>query len=87
MNMVTHLKPSNKKVIRKHIDDLIRIRTEELAVFDRNISKPLRDLIKMMKEVKQGRLPIEAMLHRSEAVSKHLQDFLNAIPNHKEEPA
>lgn len=80
MNVVTHMKPESKRQIRILLDAIIEDRKKELAIFERNITEPIRKSIKITMEARQGRIPIELMLQRNKEISQHIEKFLDARP-------
>ena len=74
------MKPESKRQIRILLDDIIENRKKELAIFERNFTQPLKEIIKTVNDARQGRISIEIMLQRNRALSKHIDDFLNARP-------
>jgi hypothetical protein len=80
MKIIRQLPPQERKAAQKTIDELIMNRNAELAIFERNIIKPLKDAITAAKEVRASRLPLDAMLYTNRHVSEHIQKFLEAKP-------
>jgi chromosome condensin MukBEF complex kleisin-like MukF subunit len=79
-HIISHYPPEPRRKLKAHIDRLIELRKGELAIFERNITKPLKDSIDAMEEAKKGRLSLEAMRYTNESVSNHIKKFLKARP-------
>lgn len=78
MRFYDQMNREQKRKVREIIGYVKELRENQREIFDRNIIKPITDVLKLEDDVKKSRIPFEHYLRSNEELSKHLKDFCGA---------
>jgi len=70
-----------RRELRTALNQNIELTKEEIAIFEKNLIKPLKDMLNLIDDVIKNKIPIEEYIEKRLKLNKHIKKYFESGEN------